>query len=61
MRAEMPTQAESNNTDNRLYTFGPALRILHVKNIGMTLAPKELRICSRLMGGPPANHTVHMM
>ena len=27
------------------YTFGPALRILHVKNMGKDLALEELRIC----------------
>ena len=32
-----------------MYTPGPALRILHVKNMGMILAPERLRICPGLM------------
>ena len=27
------------------YTLGPPLRILHIKNMGMDLAPERLRIC----------------
>ena len=37
------------------YTLGPALRILHVKNVGKDLAPEELRIshdCPMGHGGP---------
>ena len=35
-----------------VYTLGAALRILHVKNLGMDFAPEELRICPYLSHGP---------
>ena len=41
-----------------LYTLGPALRILHVKNLGNDLRPEELRICPRLTGST-GHHLSH--
>ena len=47
-------RAMRNRSHRYYYTLGPVLRILHVKNMGKDFSPEELRICPRLMGGPPA-------
>ena len=53
-RCHPPAPPKFTREEMSLYTLGPALRIPDIKNMGKDLAPEELRICPRLMGGPPA-------